>query len=592
MKAADCIVQWLETLGVEFVFGYQGGMITHLIDSLSKSRKTKYIQCYHEQSAAIAAEGYALESGNLGVAVSTSGPGASNLLTGIADAYFGSVPVLFLTGQVNTYECKGARAVRQRGFQEMDIVSMAKPVTKYAAQVRSAAELERELNQAARAALSGRKGPALVDLPMDIQRAELARFDFTFEWADPRPELQETALKRAEEALARAKRPFVICGNGIFQSKCGKAVNAFLQRTGVPYAVTLPGKGCVDETRGFFTGMIGSYGNRAANILFSQADVVLALGARLDLRQTGNPRSEILNKILFVHVDLDASELFESALQNKINVHGSVEDFIERVSPEAVCVSESWKSHCCAVLRAYSQDREIDRFADVPEPYHAIMAIRQIVTEPALFVADVRQNQMWAAQALRLHAGDSFYTSGGLAPMGFAIPCAVGAAFANPDRPVICITGDGGFHFALQSLMLISQYRLNVTVYVLNNESLGMITQFQSLYFDSNLAGTVKAGGYFVPDLEKIAAAYNMEYRRVTDVSDLRQYVRVRNTICEIKLPELTAVVPKLEYDKELYDMTPRLPETELAYLNLENPGGGYNRNVIFPRSAIFNRAA
>ena len=583
MKASDCIVKFLESQNITHVFGYQGGMITHLIDSLSKSNKVKYIQCYHEQSAAIAAEGYALESGNIGVAISTSGPGATNMMTGIADAYFGSIPVLYITGQVNTYEYKYDKRIRQLGFQETDIVSIVKPITKYAVMVDKPEELESEIKKAITIALSGRKGPVLIDLPMNVSRADIKEFDYNFTVDTNYPKLDTDLFEEAYTELRNAKKPLVICGNGIFQGKYKSEVNGFLTKSKIPYVVSMLGKGTVTEEYETFCGMIGSYGNRCANIILSQADVVLALGTRLDLRQTGNVNSEILKKIKFIHVDIDEHELNDSKIQNKLNVYADAGEFLRSLNSRELSISTDWTEYCLNIKETYSQSKELVRNSDKKVPYEAINKLRSTVKEPATFVSDVGQNQVWVAQMLNLKNEDRLYSSGGLAPMGFAIPCTVGAAFANPNRKIVCITGDGGFQFALQSLMLISQYHLNVSVYVLNNSSLGMITQFQTLYFDSNMAGTTKEGGYLVPSIKKIAEAYNLSYKNEFDS------LSEKETIYEITLPELTVVMPKLEYNKDLNNMIPYLSEEEINSLEYSG-GGGYNCRVVYNDTYIFNK--
>lgn len=582
MKASDAIAKYLEFLGITHVFGYQGGMITHLVDSLSKSNKVKYIQCYHEQSAAIAAEGYALESGKFGVAISTSGPGATNMMTGIADAYFVSIPVLYITGQVNTYEYKYDIKIRQLGFQEADVVSIVKPITKYAVMVYKPDELENEIKKALTIALSGRKGPVLIDLPMNISRADIQEFDYNFSVAPDYPKMDSNQFEQAYNELKNAKKPLVICGNGIFQGKSKSEVNDFLLKSNIPYVVSMLGKGAVSEELDNFCGMIGSYGNRCTNIIFSQADVVLALCTRLDLRQTGNVNSEILKNIKFIHVDIDEHELNDSKIHNKLNVHADTGDFLQSLNSRVLSISKDWTEYCLNIKEAYSQKKEIERNINADNPYEAICNLRSAVNEPATFVSDVGQNQVWGAQMLSLKNEDRLYSSGGLAPMGFAIPCAVGAAFANPNRKIVCITGDGGGHFALQSLMLISQYHLNVSIYVLNNSSLGMITQFQTLYFDSNMAGTTKKGGYQVPDIKKIAEAYNLSYKNEFDS------LSAKETIYEIGLPELTVVMPKLEYDKDLNNMIPYLSEKEIT--SLKYRGGGDNCRVVHKNTYIFNK--
>jgi acetolactate synthase I/II/III large subunit len=573
MKASDYIVKFLESQNITHVFGYQGGMITHLVDSLSKSKVTKFIQCYHEQSAAIAAEGYARESGKFGVAISTSGPGATNMLTGIADAFFDSVPVLYITGQVNTYEYKYDKAVRQLGFQETDIVSMVKPVTKYAVLISEEKKLAYELEKAVHIAMSGRKGPVLIDLPMDIQRSDVDAFKGVPDYYPNDCFVQDDLqIESAWNAVRSAKKLLVLCGSGVKSDDSKDSVSAFLQTTQVPYVVSLLGKGAVDEYSPNFIGMIGSYGNRCANIVFSQSDVVLVLGSRLDLRQTGDVHSENLRKIKFIHIDIDEDELKNSRIENRIDIHSTISDFLKTMPDIPLTPPSEWVRYCNSIRNKYSQTADITRFLQDKTQYTQYTAVCKISCseqENVIYSVDIGQNQMWTAQSIRLKNGDSFWTSGGLAPMGYALPAAVGAAFACPSKKVICIAGDGGFHFALQSLQLISQYKLNISIYVLNNHSLGMITQFQTLYFNSNMAGTTESGGYVVPDLKKIAEAYGLQYQYIADIATEKLLPSVPQTIYEVRLPELTSVVPKLEYNQPLYNMLPYLSKEEIDRLQI-----------------------
>ena len=564
MKVTDYLVQFFSSLGVKVVFGYQGGMITHLVDSISLSTDMRFVQTYHEQSAAIAAEGYARESGTIGIAISTSGPGATNMVTGIANAYFDSIPVLYVTGQVNTYEYKYSKKVRQVGFQETDIVSIVKPITKYAVMISSPLKVQEEFEKAVSIAFSGRKGPVLIDLPMDVQRADI----------DVRPaKVLEMVLfrgnrksfERAWNVFCSATRPLVLCGGGIASSRSSAAVNVFLEKTRVPFVVSLMGKGTVDETLENFIGMIGSYGNRDANIILSQADVVLVLGSRLDLRQTGNQGSDVLKKLKFIHIDIDSQELKGTRLKNTLNVRGDIYAFMESTQDHIsdFSINSLWLASLSLIKQKYNQEKEIQRFVVNKTPYECVGAIQACCSSDTIYTVDIGQNQMWAAQKLKLKKNDSFYTSGGLAPMGYALHSAIGAAFASPDKQVICIIGDGGFHIALQSLMLISQYKLNVSVCVLNNHALGMITQFQELYFNSNMAGTTKDGGYIVPDIASLAKAFSLTYRLCSqgDCGDID--VKAYDVI-EFILPGQTKVSPKLEYNQPLYNMIPYLDKVEL----------------------------
>ena len=363
MKVTDYLVHFFLSQGVKVVFGYQGGMITHLVDSISLSPDIRFVQTYHEQSAAIAAEGYARESGVIGVVISTSGPGATNMVTGIANAYYDSIPVLYITGQVNSYEYKYAKKVRQVGFQETDIVSIVKPITKYAVMISDPRKVQGEFEKAVSIALSGRKGPVLIDLPMDVQRADIV--------IRPAKVIETKSVvvrrKRFDKAwnvFCSAKRPLVLCGGGIASSGSTFSVNVFLEKSRVPFVVSLMGKGTVDETLENFIGMIGSYGNRDANIILSKADMVLVLGSRLDLRQTGNKTSDLLKKIKFIHIDIDSQELKESRLPNTMNVRGEIGAFMDFVhsSISEFSINSSWLEFLSQIRQKYNQEQELPTF--------------------------------------------------------------------------------------------------------------------------------------------------------------------------------------------------------------------------------------
>lgn len=558
MKVSDYIVRFLEAQGVEYVFGYQGGMVTHMVDSLSKSEKTRFIPCYHEQNAAFAAEGYARMSGRFGVCLVTSGPGATNTLTSVADAYFDSVPVLYITGQVNTYEYKYDKKIRQQGFQEVDIVSMSRPIAKDAFLADDSTKIRDYLVRTVRSMLTGRKGPVVLDLPMDVQRAEIPDEGVgRIESGCSDVDLSVADVDAIASVMRKAERPLVLCGGGLVDTAVRKAAREFLERTGYPYVVSLKGKGLVDETASACVGMIGSYGNRCANLALSRADVVLALGSRLDLRQTGNRKSELLSKIKFVRIDPDADEIEGGALPNQLAFRGDCRTFLMSQQAMSLKVSDSaWCEWLQRVKRDYSQQGDVNRFVENDLPYRMMNCIMACAGERDGFVVDVGQNQMWAAQTIRSNGRQPFVTSGGMAPMGYAIPAAVGLSFADRSRHFYCLCGDGGFHIAVQALLLISQYHLPITVVVLNNRALGMITQFQRLYFDSNLAGTTQEGGYRVPDLEALAKAYGLRYLRV---SDARDFVGgcLGGELIEVVIEGSTSVVPKLEFNKDLDKMTP-----------------------------------
>jgi acetolactate synthase-1/2/3 large subunit len=579
MKLSDYIVSYFESQGITVIFGYIGGMITHLVDSIASNQNVRFIQTYHEQTAAIAAEGYAKESGKFGVAISTSGPGATNMITGIADAYFDSIPVVYITGQVNTYEYKYEKQIRQQGFQETDVVSIVKPITKYAKLIDKAEDIRQELEKAVYIATHGRKGPVLLDIPMNIQRADINPDILTgYNYGKEEPE--QIDVNSIRNLLYDAKRPMLLLGAGCLNENAQKRITEFISKTDIPVVTSLMGRGAIDETYPYYIGMIGSYGNRCANMGIANADLLIALGTRLDTRQTGAQVDSFLKNGKIIHVDIDANELECNRLQNRIPVHSDVVSFLNVLGIEKLNVQDytNWNGYLLKLKQNYNQDREIERFVENKSPYRLIQKLNQYTQENDIVTVDIGQNQMWAAQTLQLKKGQKFVTSGGLAPMGFSLPVAVGMAFANPTKTIYAISGDGGFHMAVQSLMLISQYNLPVKVIVLNNNALGMITQFQHLYFEDRMAGTTKNGGYVVPNIEKVAEAYGLPYYCLSnnDLSNkllLDKMFNSRNCIIEYQIEGLTTVSPKLEFDQPIENSSPYLSKEELQ--------ANYNINII-----------
>ncbi|GHT46525.1 acetolactate synthase [Bacteroidia bacterium] len=570
MKLSDYIVSYFESQGITVIFGYIGGMITHLVDSMDSNQNIRFVQTYHEQTAAIAAEGYAKESGKFGVAISTSGPGATNMITGIADAYFDSIPVVYITGQVNTYEYKYDKPIRQQGFQETDVVSIVKPITKYAKLIDQAEDIRYELEKAVYIATHGRKGPVLLDIPMNIQRVDINP-DIISGFIPEKEMPGQMDMDSIFKLLEEAKRPMLLLGAGCIDENVQRLLAEFIAKTNIPVVTSLMGRGIIDETYSNYIGMIGSYGNRCANMGIANADLLMALGTRLDTRQTGAQIDSFLKNGKIVHVNIDSNELEYNRLKNRISIHSDVASFLKVLCAENLSIQDyiSWNNYLSNLQQNYNQDKEIERFVTNKSPYRFIQILNQYTQENDIITVDIGQNQMWAAQTLQLKKGQKFVTSGGLAPMGFSIPVAVGMAFANPTKTIYSISGDGGFHIAVQSLMLISQYNLPVKVIVLNNNALGMITQFQHLYFEDRMAATTKDGGYVVPNIEKVAEAYGLLYfciseKNLADQGLLDKIFSSRNCIIEYQITGLTTVAPKLEFDKSIENPSPFLSEEEL----------------------------
>ena len=566
MKVSDYIVKFFEDKGVKIIFGYIGGMITHLTDSIYINENMKFIQVYHEQTGAIAAEGYARETGNIGVAISTSGPGATNMVTGIANAYFDSIPVIYITGQVNTYEYKYDKPIRQQGFQETDIISIVKPITKYAKLVDNENEIKYELEKAYKIALEGRKGPVVLDIPMNIQRAEI-EIDKIPSFNEKEKKINPIDWTSILNLIEKSEKPVILAGAGLISDGAQELLKKLVDKTNIPVVNSLMGKGCFSDERAECIGMIGSYGNRCGNMLVPESDLLIALGTRLDTRQTGNILEGFLPKGKIIHVNIDEIELDNHRLENRIKVKASVKEFLTFIENKIKYkVTKEWKNRYTNLKKMYSQEKEIEKNIENKIPYRIMEILSGYSKRGDIFTADIGQNQMWSAQHLKMKEKQKYYTSGGLAPMGYSLPASVGAAFANPSQNIFSINGDGGFHMALQSLMLISQYNLPIKVIVLNNNALGMITQFQELYFDKRTVGTTAEGGYLVPEIQKISEAYNLKYFKITkenidDKKYMDEVFSIRNGIIEFLIEGETKVFPKLEYNQPINKTSPLLEE-------------------------------
>jgi acetolactate synthase-1/2/3 large subunit len=573
MKVSDYIVDFLQKKGVKIVFGYQGGMVTHIVHSIHEHKDINFVQTYHEQSAAFAAVGYARHTNNIGVAIATSGPGATNMITGIADAFFDSVPTIFITGQVNTHEYKYEKPIRQLGFQETNIVEMLKPITKYVKMIDKYEEIPGELEKCFQIATTGRKGPVLLDIPMNIQRQILATFpEFK---AEGEIVANDEMVENVVSLINQASQPLILVGGGVHNANAQLDVSDFIAKTKIPFVSSLLGKNSCDEHDELYVGSIGSYGNRCANMAIANADLLLVLGARLDVRQTGGIVDKFVSQGKIVHVDIDSNELEHSRVKNKIKVHAGIKSFMAQIASKQLDLKDlsGWHSYLNDLKNKYNQENEIKRTKTKLAPYKVIEILNQIAKDNDVFCADVGQNQMWAMQMLRLTKNQRFYTSGGLGSMGSCLPIAVGVAFAkNNDSTVFSINGDGGTHMAVQSLMLIAQYNLPVKVVIINNHALGMITQFQELYFNNVTSGTTLSGGYQVPDFSGMAKAYNLKYFKIdatngqdVDIKDFAGFRECRNCILEYVIDSDCRVYPKLEFDQPIYNPSPALSAENLA---------------------------
>lgn len=553
MKVSDYIVSFLEEREITDVFGYPGGMVTHLMDSLSGSRVRSHLT-YHEQGAAFAACGWAQESGKTGVAYATSGPGATNLLTGICNAYFDSIPVLFITGQVNTFESKDGLGVRQRGFQETDIVAMAKPVTKYAHKILSADDIKSELEAAFHIAQDGRKGPVLLDIPMNIMRAEIDPDKLP--GFVPQKDTYDRSFEPLTEALAGASRPVILAGSGIKTAGAAGKFNEVVKKLHIPVVTTMLAVDITEESFGF----IGAYGARTANFIAAKSDLVISLGARLDVRQVGAVRDNFAPGAKIIRVDIDKGELGFKAHSDEIGINADVSDVLEAMGTARTRDLTVWNSICLKIR---------DELKDIDDrlPNGFVKRISEVIPEGSVITTDVGQNQVWVAQSFNIKKDQRVFFSGGHGAMGYSLPAAIGCAVASAGKNIYAFTGDGGIQMNIQELQTLARENLPVKIILLNNSSLGMIRHFQEMYFDNNYTQTVPEGGYTVPDFGAVATAYKIPYTLVTEPGDINDelFAKEGPQFIEVRISEPTYVFPKLEFGKPNQDQEPLLDRETYA---------------------------
>lgn len=553
MKASDYIVEYLIRKKVKHVFGYPGGMVTHLMDSFSKYEgKIDTHLIYHEQAAAFAACGYSQTINDVGVVYATSGPGATNLITGICNAYFDSVPVLFITGQVNTFESAVDMRVRQRGFQETDIVKMVSGVTKYAHKIESVDELKNSLDNAFKIMLTGRKGPVLLDIPMDIQRKEV---DFDFEESDCYSQNSQFELNTISSYLKNAKRPCIILGAGAKSVKKEKLLR-FVEHMGMPVVSSMIAMDILPNNHKQYFGFIGAYGDRCANFIVAKSDLVLAIGSRLDVRQVGGKRECFAPNAQLIRIDIDEGELEYKVHSDEISVQADCGLFVEECMNNIHPVrNEKWLEVCTVI------SKELEGIDD--KAYNRLVKkISSIIPDEVIVTTDVGQNQVWVAQSFDNKPNQKVLFSGGDGAMGYSLPAAIGAYYAS-GKPVVSFNGDGGLQMNLQELQVIKREKLPVTVVVFNNYALGMIRHFQEMYFNSNYCKTVRNNGYDAPNFKALADAYDLDYYKIKcdDNAEIRNAFcdLNRGAIVEIVIDEDTYVFPKLEYGKPNQDQEPLL---------------------------------
>jgi len=567
LKASDALAKFLIAHQVQTCFELVGGMITHLLDSFAESGQFNIISMHHEQSAAFAAEGVARQSKGkvVAVAMGTSGPGATNLITGIGSCWFDSVPCLFITGQVNTRELKGDRAIRQQGFQELNIVEVAQSLTKYAVRVDHVDDLLPALHTALSLALSGRQGPVLLDIPNDIQRAGISE-DMLEQWLNKpldisfQLEINSHDLKQLDELCKQAQRPLICIGGG---ARWADGMNSWLNvadSLGIPYVSTLMGHERVTAGHCYFN-LIGSYGNREANWAVQNCDLLIVIGARLDVRQTGADIDDFARHARIVQIDIDPNQL-NNRVQADLSICTTADGFFRvfTLTPDQFPkFDKAWLTE----LVKFREKSQINEYADwTISPSDVFKKLNNILENHAIdYVCDVGNHQMWAAQSLRLTSNQAVHYSGGMGAMGFALPTALGVAIQSQNR-VVVITGDGSLQINIQELDTLSRLGLDIVVIVMNNSMLGMVKNFQDMYFNGRDQSTKK--GYSSPSFTRIAMAYGIVAHRVTSNLEMDEALCIITShkgplLIEIMMDGAAECRPRLAFGSKLDEQFPKL---------------------------------
>jgi acetolactate synthase I/II/III large subunit len=563
MKASDYIADFLSARDVSHVFEVIGGMTTHLIDSIHSKGRIRIISVHHEQAAAFAAEGYARVKGVPGVAIASSGPGAINLLTGVGSCYFDSVPAVFITGQVNRNEQKGTRPIRQLGFQETDIVAVAASITKAAWQVQAPEEVDPLIKKAFITACSGRPGPVLLDIPMDIQRAEISLEGEDVFPVDNSGQADERAVDTLLQDILRAKRPLILAGGGLHAALSVDLFRAFVESIKVPVVNSLMAVDALPYSHPLRVGLIGTYGNRWANLAVGHADFLLVLGSRLDIRQTGSDTASFKGNRLIYHVDCEPGEInnrIKGCCPILSDLRAFLKQGIKKCEGQKFPGHEEWLSDIAELRRVWPDAAELRDIRGI-NPNILMHQISGASPLAKAFVVDVGQHQMWSAQSLEIEPEQRFITSGGMGAMGFALPAAMGVSFAYNGQPVVVLAGDGGFQLNIQELQTIATHNLPIKIFILNNRCYGMPRQFQQEYFSERYPST--RWGYSSPDFAKIAKAYGINSATVSSASEVNEAFSKmwrkpdEPFLLQVMIDPSANAYPKMTFGRPMTEMAP-----------------------------------
>ena len=568
-----------------------------MIDSFSRTKGIKYTCVAHEQAAAMMADSYSRLGPNLSCTMVTSGPGATNLITGIACSWFDSIPAIHITGQVNSYEKQGAQKgtknTRQIGFQETDIVSITKPITKFSYQLKNPNEIRYILEKACFIAQSGRPGPVVIDIPMNFQKAKinekiLKKFEY------PKKQINKTSLKikikKILYSLKKSTRPVILLGGGIKISKSQKSINKLIKKFNIPIVTTWSGVDIVDHDLKKYIGNVGVYGSRAANFAVQNSDFLLCLGTRLDTRITGGVPSTFARNAKIISVDIDKNELSKKrGLKLYLKVNNCLSDFFkvfEQNHKNFKYKNNNWLNKCAewkekypiVIQEYYFQNKYVN-------PYVFFEKLSEILNKKDVIIADDGGHLTWAVQSFKVKSGQKLFSAFGNSPMGYAFPASIGASIALDKGRIICIDGDGSIQMNIQELQTVVFNKLPIKIIIMNNNGYGIIKQFQELYLNKRYEATTPKTGVVNPDFKKVSKAYGINYTLISNHKNLKKILikplkSNKPEFIEVLIKPDQKIVPKLQFGNPIEDLSPLLPRDEFN-INMDIEAIKKNKKIL-----------
>jgi acetolactate synthase-1/2/3 large subunit len=578
IKLSDYVARFIASCGVDTVFAISGGASLHLIHSIESHTDIQLVCPHHEQAAAMAADGYARVNRTIGVAVATSGPGATNLVTGICCSFYDSVPVLFLTGQVSTFRSVGETKVRQIGFQETPIVEICRPITKYSVLLTDPNRIRYELEKAVAIMQSGRSGPVLVDIPDNLQRELIEEDELIGFEGLAVPSLRFNSLDDAKEniisALKQAKRPIVIAGWGIHLAGVEKQFREFVEALNIPVAFTWGSADLLSDEHPLSLGRFGTHGMRHTNFAVQNADLVLSLGSRLDTKATGSPINSFARKAIKIVVDIDPNELskFEKfELNINLLVECDLRDFFlafqSNNSLLTMCDTKEWLT-CNKIWREVFDTFDEPRLSSAANvnPYRFFEQLSLFADQNSTIVVDTGCSIAWSMQAWRFKGSQRLFHDFNNTAMGWALPASIGIWFANGCKgPIICVVGDGSFMMSLQELATVRQHNIPIKIILINNSGYAMIRQTQDQWFESNHIASSAKKDLFFPDFKLISSSFGLDYMAIVSDNDIVNELHAglkssTSILIDVIIDYDSSVIPQVKFGRPNEDMEPLLP--------------------------------